>query len=132
MTRKSPSQIEVFQRKIEIAQEAVGKITDDSLKTVAFQTILQKLLMSSDATDIDNEQIPEETKPSKKEETPKTKQPKGPKGRIEELILDGFFSQKRTIGDVKAGMEAHGWFHRVEDINPTLLRLIHAAGQEDC
>ncbi|MEK6753668.1 MAG: hypothetical protein AABZ00_15540 [Chloroflexota bacterium] len=126
MPKKDTSQIEMLQKKIEIAQEAVSKITDDSLKTVAFQTILQKLLNTSEAIGTELEQIPEVPKPIKEKEvaTPKAKQPKGPKGRIDELITEGFFSQKRTIGDVKKEMEAHGWFHRVEELNPSLLRLM--------
>ena len=124
MSKKDSSQIEFFQKKIEIAKEAVSKITDDSLKAVAFQTILQKLLNSGDATAVESEQGFEPPKPHKQDVTPKAKQPKGPKGRVEELIDEGFFSQKRTIGDVKKEMEAHTWFHRVEELNPALLRLI--------
>jgi hypothetical protein len=126
MPKKDSSQIEMFQKKIEIAQEAVSKITDADLKTVAFQTVLQKLLNASEPVGFEPEQADEMPKPGKvkEETTSKAKQPKGPKGRIEELITEGFFSQKRTIGDVKKEMEAHGWFHRVEEINPTLLRLI--------
>jgi regulator of replication initiation timing len=126
MPKKDTSQIEMLQKKIEIAQEAVSKITDDSLKTVAFQTILQKLLNTNEAIGTELEQIPEVPKPTKEKEvaTSKAKQPKGPKGRIDELITEGFFSQKRTIGDVKKEMEAHGWFHRVEELNPSLLRLM--------
>lgn len=128
MSKKDSSQIEMLQKKIEIAQEAVSKITDESLKTVAFQTILQKLLNSGETTGADFEQVHETPKSSKAKEeatsSAKPKQPKGPKGRIDELITEGFFSQKRTISDVKKEMEAHGWFHRVEEINPSLLRLI--------
>ena len=126
MQKKDSSQIEIFQKQIEIAQEAVSKITDESLKAVAFQTILQKLLNTGETVGVKFEQVHEMPKPSKEKEeaTSKVKQSKGPKGRIDELITEGFFSQKRTIGDVKKGMEAHGWFHRVEEINPSLLRLI--------
>jgi len=126
MPKKESSQIEMFQKKIEIAQEAVSKIADESLKTVAFQTILQKLLNTGETIGDELEQVHDNPKPSKEKEkaTSKAKQPKGPKGRIDELITEGFFSQKRIIGDVKKEMEAHGWFHRVEEINPSLLRLI--------
>jgi hypothetical protein len=126
MSKKDASQIEMFQKKIEIAQEVVSKITEESLKVAAFQTILQKLLNAGETIGVEFEQVHEIPKPSKEkdEATPKAKQPKGPKGRIDELITEGFFNQKRTIGDVKKEMEAHGWFHRVEEINPSLLRLI--------
>jgi len=120
------SQIELLQKKIEIAQEAVSKITDDSIKTIAFQTVLQSLLNTDEAAETEHNKIPETPKHEKEKEaaTPKSKQPKGPKGRVDELITEGFFSQKRTIGDVKKEMEAHGWFHRAEELNPALLRLI--------
>jgi hypothetical protein len=72
------------------------------------------------------EQTPEVPQPQKEKEatTSKFNQPKGPKGRVDELTAEGFFGQKRTIGDVKKEMEAHGWFHRTEELNPALLRLI--------
>lgn len=126
MSKKDSSPIEIFQKKIVIAQESVSKITDESLKAVAFQVILQKLLNTGETIENEIEKVPEAHKPSKEkmEATLKAKQPKGPKGRIDELITEGFFSQKRTIGDVKKEMETHGWFHRVEELNPSLLRLI--------
>jgi hypothetical protein len=124
MAKKPSSQIELIQSKIEFAQETVSKLTDESLRVIAFQTVLQRLLMSDEIIRTGSDQKAEESKPNKPELKHKAKQPKGPKGRVEELIEEGFFGKKRTIGEVKAGMEAHGWFHRVQELNPALLRLI--------
>jgi hypothetical protein len=123
MAKKTLSQIEELQKKIESAQEAVSTLTDESLKVAAFQTVLQWLLATDAPTGTANEKV-ETKKPNPAEPKEKVQQPRGPKGRVEELINDGFFSEKRTIGDVKEALEAHGWFHKVEDLNPTLLRLL--------
>jgi len=124
MAKKPSSKVENIQKKIELAQEAVSKVTDESLKTVAFQVVLQRLLTSEEPATGDSGEVPETSKTTQPKKKEKRGQPRGPKGRIEELIEEGFFSQKRTIGDVKGALAAHGWFHRVEDLNPTLLRLI--------
>jgi len=120
MTGKQPSKVEEIRRKIEIANEAVSAISDQSLKAIAFQTVLQSLLASEDLPT----PTPEAPKPAQQKVMPQTKRPKGPKGRIEELVAEGFFHQKRTIGDVKHELAAHGWFHSVNELNPSLLRLV--------
>jgi len=124
MAKKPSSKAEDIQKKIEIAQKAVSKVTDEALKVVAFQVVLQRLLALEEPTTTDNSEALDASKASQPLKKEKVKQPRGPKGRVEELIEEGFFSQKRTIGDVKVALAAHGWFHRVEDLNPTLLRLI--------
>jgi len=54
----------------------------------------------------------------------KDKQPKGTKGRIDALIDDGFFSQKRTINEVKDALESFGWFYKMEELSTPLMRLV--------
>jgi len=119
VAKKALSQVEDIQKKIELAQEAVSKMTDESLKTIAFQTVLQRLLVADEVAGSIEASKPTETKAK-----PRKKQPKGIKGRIEELITEGFFNQKRTLGEVKAELERHGWFHPSTDLSPTLLSLL--------
>jgi len=123
MAKKQPSIVNELQSKIEIAQAAVDTMTDESLKPIAFQVVLDRLLSSGELSIPEISPTQEPNKPPNQEKL-KIKQPKGPKGRIEALIEDGFFAHQRTIGDVKDALAARGWFHRVEDINPTLLRLL--------
>lgn len=126
MAKKTISEVDIIQSKILIAQESVSKMTDESLKTVAFQTVLQRLLASSDPKDSRSE-LPTDVSmtSSGQHKIAKRKNPTGPKGRVEELINEGFFAQKRTLNGMKQELEKHGWFHRVEDLNPTVLRLVH-------
>jgi len=123
MAKKTSSQIEEFQKKIETAQEAVSKLTDESLKVVAFQTVLQQLLASDKTISSTSEEVGRAQKP-KPESKQKAQRPRGPKGRIEELIAEGFFNQKKTIGEVKDELAKHTWHHRVEELQPTLIRLV--------
>lgn len=44
MAKKSLSKVEGIQKKIAMAQEAVADMADESIKPVAFQTVLQRLL----------------------------------------------------------------------------------------
>lgn len=122
MVKKSISQIAEIQKKIESAQKAISNLTEESLKVAAFQTVLQWLLTTGMPLDSASEN--QEVQKAKPEPKQKVRQPGGPKGRVEELIADSFFNQKRTIGEVKDALATHGWFHRVEDLNPTLLRLL--------
>lgn len=119
MAKKTSFLVEDLQKKIELAQEAVSKMTDDSLKSIAFQAVLKQLLLASEITD-----VTEAAKPGKAEVKPRSKRPKGVKGRVEELIAEGFFTQKRTLADVKEELARHGWYHRSTDLSPTLLTLV--------
>lgn len=123
MAKKKLSQIEELQRKIETAQSAVSKLTDESLKVVAFQTVLQNLLASEEKNNATSDETLGAEK-SNHEPSHGSKRPRGPKGRIEELIVEGFFTQKKTIGDVKDELAKHTWHHRVEELQPSLIRLV--------
>ena len=124
MAKKTLSQAEDMQKKIELAQEAVSKMADESLKAIAFQTVLQRLLLANEMPGMEGKKASEVGEPSKPEAKPRSKQPKGIKGRVEELITEGFFTQKRTLGEVKEELERHGWFHPSTDLSPTLLGLV--------
>lgn len=126
MTKKSSSQIQIegLQKKIETAQDAVGKMTDDSLKPIAFQTILQRLLASDEGTGLKSEKTPQLLSPSKREAKRKDKQPKGAKGRVEELVREGFFAEPRTVAEVRSELQRHGWHHASRELSRALIRVV--------
>ncbi len=124
MPNKMHHQVESFQKAIAFALEAVSGVADESLKVVAFQVILQRLLTFDDAKLIEEKTLREKPHPYQATAKEKDKRPKGPKGRVEELIKEGFFSQKRTLADIRKELERHTWYHRVEDLGPTLVRIV--------
>jgi hypothetical protein len=113
-----------LQEKIDIAQEAVANVSDNQLKTIAFQVVLEKLLSTDGLPEFAEEFSPSTLPEPEGKEGKKSKQPTGPKGRVESLINEGFFNQKRTISEVKAALEARTWYHRQEDLQPSLMRLV--------
>lgn len=125
MSKKPVSIVENLQKKLELAQESVSKLTDESLKAIAFKVILETLLKTEDIAVFALEQsIDDSPKEIKKPAQEKKSSLKGPKGRIEALIEDGFFNEKRTISEIKEALEARTWYHRQEDLSPQLVRLV--------
>jgi hypothetical protein len=124
MNDQLASLIANLQEKIKTAEDAVANVSDDALRAVAFQVVLERLLDMDEFPEFVQE-LPVDTLSGPEiKETKKGRQPTGPKGRVESLIEDGFFNQKRTIGDVKAALEARTWYHRLEDLQPSLMRLV--------
>ncbi len=124
MSKKPVSIVENLQKKIEIAQESVSKLSDESLKAIAFQVVLETLLKADEIPDFTAEKIIDTPKDAKTPIQEKKPSLKGSKGRIEALIEDGFFNQKRTIGEIKEALEARNWYHRAEELSPQLIRLV--------
>lgn len=124
MNDKSVALIANLQEKLAIAQDAVANVSDDALRAVAFQVVLERLLDMQEFTEFIQELPADTLSEPEIKEAKKSKQPTGPKGRVESLIEDGFFNQKRTISEVKAALEERTWYHRVEDLGPTLVRLV--------
>jgi hypothetical protein len=52
------------------------------------------------------------------------KNPKGPQNRIEFLITEGYFSEKRNIKDVLNELENRGWIYKQNQISTPLKRLV--------
>ncbi len=120
MTSKEPSSAEEIRKKIELATQAVSAISDQSLKGVAFKVVLERLLASDD----EETRGKETARPPQPKPTPPAKRPKGPKGRIEELVAEGVFHQKKALNEVKQELAARGWHHTIQELNPSLLRLV--------
>lgn len=124
MAKKATSFVEEIEKQIEIAQQAVVKISDEPLKVVAFQVVLERLLATINLPIQSPEQKMDLSQKPQKESPKNSQKPKGIKGRVEALIEDGYFSKQHTIGEAKEELAAHGWHHRVEELSPTLIRLI--------
>jgi hypothetical protein len=92
------------------AVEAVAAVKDPELRTVAFEKILATLLEGQTAPARRGDTRPGRT--GSKKATPAgrsgSKRSGGPKGSVEALIDDGFFSKPRTIADVKAELADGG------------------------
>ena len=124
MSKKLASTAEMFEKAIDMAQQAVANVADESLRVAAFKVVLERLLQEREfefsAISEKGTQAPRVHDAPKK----KPKQPKGPKGRVEALIEDHFFAQQRTIGEVKDALAARSWYHKVGDLGITLVRLV--------
>jgi hypothetical protein len=88
------------------AEKAVSGVTDPELKRVAFQKVLDDLLVLA-ASDRHGTKA---ASPRRKAGTkvPDSKARRGPQGYITELIGDGFFAKPKTIAQVKAELENRG------------------------
>jgi hypothetical protein len=102
------------------AEAAVAAVKDPELRTAAFEKILDRLLLGG-------EPQPAKSKAkhaTRAEAAPAKKATGGPKGRIEELIADGFFKkQRRTLADVKAELANRGFHFAWADLGNPLQRL---------
>ena len=67
------------------------------------------------------------TEPKKLKERKKNRSEKptssGPLGHVRDLAQEGFFAQKRSLGDVQKALEERGHIYAVTSISPTLVRL---------
>ncbi|MCJ7708994.1 MAG: hypothetical protein MUO38_15430 [Anaerolineales bacterium] len=122
MARRQSKQLDPLKEAIAAAQEAVADVSDESLRSIAFLVVLGHLLAALPTYFRPREEDQSEPPPLPRPGT-KSKKPRGPKGRIQELIDDGFFTHKRTIVAVKQALESRGYFHKQAEISPALLNL---------
>ena len=89
------------------AEAATSAIKDPELRRVAFERVLDDLLVG--ASVLQNVSAPQQ-KPAKKSpsESKRPKQNSGPKGYVRELVQDGFFKKPKTIAQVKAELSNRG------------------------
>lgn len=68
------------------------------------------------------------TKPSrvKKTSRPRPSHPRGPIGHIRHLKDEGFFNNKRIIGDIQNKLEEKGHIYALTSLSPALIRLVRA------
>lgn len=94
------------------AEEATKAIKDPELRRVAFERVLDDLLVGSPGAS--PRELPQgKTAKSKgggsaAKPVEKSKKNVGPKAYIKELLRDGFFEKPKTIAEVKAELANHG------------------------
>jgi predicted DNA-binding antitoxin AbrB/MazE fold protein len=52
----------------------------------------------------------------------------GPAANVRGLVDEGFFEQKRSIGEVQSALEERGYIYSTPSLSPVLLRLIRKNG----
>lgn len=122
MSKRSSPATGDLQKKIRIAEAAVSKVSDPSLKPVAFQTILARLL--SEETESEKKKTVQRDEKSEPKPAKKRQLPKGAQGRTEELITEGFFDHKQPITEIKKELVKHGWNYPLSQLAPVLIRLV--------
>jgi len=90
------------------AEKAVAAIKDAELRRVAFERVFDDLL--SLESDLPKRKAPLANARRRKKGagTPKGEPRLGPKGRIQELVNEGFFKQRKTLAEVKAELAKRG------------------------
>jgi hypothetical protein len=103
------------------AEKAVTAVTDPELKRIAFQKVLDDLLVTSSESHGGKPPVRRKTKergsPTKKANR------HGPQGYVEEMIDDGFFKKPKTIAQVKAELENRGHHIALTSLSGPLQKL---------
>ncbi|MGC1414988.1 MAG: hypothetical protein WA817_06895, partial [Candidatus Acidiferrum sp.] len=107
---------------ITIAEGAVRQMPEGAMKLAAFQTVLQELLQRQRTSTVGSHQ------PSEPERAPR-KRPAllpstGTTGRLMGLIEEGFFSQQRSLPEIRQVLSERGWHYKPEDIGTPVTRLV--------
>lgn len=96
------------------AEAAVSAVKDAELRRVAFEKILDDLLLTASHASIHpaaaDARSTTRTIHTQKQETPSRPPAKrtGPQAYVEELVEEGFFSKQKTISEVKVELENRG------------------------
>lgn len=111
------------------AERAVSAVKDAELRRVAFEKILDDLLLSAGGAPARSAPPPAiahtgATHTAKHKASPKPKvKHGGPQSYVEELIEDGFFAKPKTIAEVKAELQNRGHHIPVTSLSGPLQRL---------
>jgi hypothetical protein len=66
------------------------------------------------------------TQPAKKSSRSSVRS--GPSAQIQSLVDEGFFKQKRTIGNIQTALEEIGYIYSTPSLSPILIRLVRKRG----
>ncbi len=102
------------------AEKAVADMPDGEFKLKAFEVILNHLLAPAKAQPLSSTSAHTESavRSSKDIEAESTI------GRILVLKDEGFFKAPKSIGKIKAELQAHGWHYPVTTLSGELMRLV--------
>lgn len=102
------------------AERAVADMQDGEFKLKAFEVILSHLLSPGEA-----EPIPDFSKEVKqKAEKAKDMEVESIAGRILVLKDEGFMKTPKSISEMRAELQAHGWHYPVTTLSGELIRLV--------
>ena len=104
------------------AEGAVRKLPEGAMKIAAFQTILQELLQRQRAgTASGPSPVAQEAAPRKRSAAlPST----GTTGRLIGLMEENFFSQQRSLPEIRQVLSERGWHYKPEDLGTPVTRLV--------
>ena len=104
------------------AEKAVADMQDGEFKLKAFEVILNHLLSSgiSESTS-DSSVVPQA---GSKRRKAIDKEAESTAGRILVLKDEGFMKSPKSIGEIRAELEAHGWHYPVTTLSGELIKLV--------
>lgn len=109
------------------AEASVSAVKDPELRRVAFEKILATLLEREQSKSPGQKQSPRPKHGAPKAEKDDKRSGgatrHGPKGHVEALIGDGFFSEQRTIAEVKAELANQGYHIALTSLSGPLQKL---------
>jgi hypothetical protein len=107
---------------VTVAEAAVRQMPEGAMKIAAFQTVLQELLQRQ-RSNASSAPPPAalETAPRKR---PALAPSTGTTGRLIGLIEEGFFSQQRSLPEIRQVLSERGWHYKPEDIGTPVTRLV--------
>jgi hypothetical protein len=113
-----------YAAQVQEAEAAVAAVKDPELRRVAFEKILATLL------EADTPGQAKTTKKAKAANAPKVTEARperpasrGPKAKVEELVLEGFFKKQQTIAAVKAELANRGYHIPLTSLSGPLQKL---------
>jgi membrane protein involved in colicin uptake len=107
------------------AEEATAAIKDPELRRLAFERVLDDLLVGGvRSTQGASRSAGSAKRPARKELSAKVN--RGPKGYIRELLDDGFFKKPKTIAQVKVELANRGHHIAVTSLSGPLQSLCQA------
>jgi hypothetical protein len=121
MATKKSDRLAELRKAIKLAEASVSEVSDEALKVAGFQTVLAHILTQGGDMPTGESHIRKTKEMTHSKSASTAKQ--GPKGRVEELIQEGFFVERKTIADLRAELASRGYHHKLSELSPILLQL---------
>jgi hypothetical protein len=107
------------------AENAVSDMADPALKLKAFEVILGKLLNGTEPSSRISEPQKRKKRRSQDSQSVAAKHDGNSKrGRVLKLRDDGFFSDQRTIGELRDELRTRGWIYELTSLSGPLQQLV--------
>ena len=106
------------------AEAAVQDMSDGPLKTTAFATILAQLLQPEPTANRITSLTASAVGPSVGRKKGVGQRRDGTASRLLNLVEEGYFSQQRSLGEIRSALAERGWHYRVEALGTPVTRLV--------